>query len=83
MLPWEFFLLRKAELSYLSVSKAQEQYIHWSSSWAQNGIEEGTEVWTYGRPVIPGPASPKTVTVCLCLSCWGGGICWWQSNGGF
>lgn len=28
------------------------------------GRERGSDTW---QPVIPGPAQPKTVTVCLCL----------------
>lgn len=45
--------------------------------------KEGREVLTYGRPVIPGPAQPKTVTVCLCLPCGHRGTIPGQGNGSF
>lgn len=51
-----------------------------NSSWAQKRVEEGREVLTYCRPVIPGPAQPKTVTVCLCLTCSDSGACPGQGN---
>jgi hypothetical protein len=33
---------------------------------AQKWVKEVSKAWTYGRPMIPGPAQPKTVAVCLC-----------------
>lgn len=50
---------------------------------AQKWVKEGSEVWTYGWPVIPGPAQPKTVTVYHCLSCWDRVPATGRINGGF
>lgn len=74
----------RGKFSFLTFQcRAQEQYIYLNSSWAQKRVKKGREVLTYDRPVIPGPAQPKTVTVCLCLACRDRGTSLGQGNGGF
>ena len=47
MLHGEFFLLTKADISHLSVCRAQEQHMYLNSSWAQKRVKEGREVLMY------------------------------------
>lgn len=72
----------RAHWAHLSAARAQERLVY-LNSWLRHGYKKGSEVWIYGRPVVPVPAQPKIVTVCLCSSCWDRGTCHWQSNGGF